>query len=91
MEAGEVVGELGRGLQAGAVLLQKGAATGRLLQDPEDTGPDPKIVGHFGAWTDMSGVLGESGDGLEEGVVHGDGGGVRSHEATFWATSLSSL
>ena len=78
VEAGEVVGELGSGLQAGAVLLQKGAATGRLLQDPEDAGPDPKIVGYLGAGTGMRGGVGKSGDGLEEGVVHGDGGGVRN-------------
>ena len=32
----------------------------------------------------MRGGVGESGDGLEEGVVHGDGGGVRSHEANVF-------
>ena len=80
LEAGKVVGELGRGLQAGAVLVQKGAATGRLLQNPEDSGPDPEIVGYLGAGAGMREGVDESGDSLEEGFVHGEGGGIRSHE-----------
>jgi hypothetical protein len=61
------------------MLLEEPATAGNLLQNSQDAGSDPEIIGKLRTRPGMLGGLGESEDGLEESFVHGDGACVSRH------------